>query len=113
MLKGEGKYEKSVGRLLVENPGNGAQGEGDSLSVPDNLRRWLFDRRDSLVGQTVKVRSQSISSRGVPRAGVFQGFRNGEIDLLMAGGWPTPSLISTPEGAPSLRLRSLQTQSLP
>jgi len=41
---------------------------------------------------------------------------NTETDNLVSnlrgeiGGWPTLSLISTPEGAPSLCLRSLQTQ---
>lgn len=83
ILPGEGKYANSVGRLVVSNPSNGAVGEVGSLSVPDDFRLWMWNNRDDLVGQTVKVRTQEITNRGVPRAGVFYGFHNGEVDLLM------------------------------
>ena len=84
VLPGEGKYANSVGRLVVENQENGAQGEVGSLSIDDDYRNWIWQNRDAVTGQTVKVRSQEITSRGVPRAGVFYGFHNGEVDLLMA-----------------------------
>ena len=84
VLPGEGKYAGTVGRLLVENPENGATGEVGSLSVPDDFRKWMWENKEDLIGQTVKVRSQEITQRGVPRAGTFIGFHNGEIDLLMA-----------------------------
>lgn len=83
VLPGEGKYADTVGRLVVENPENGARGEVGSLSVPDEFRDWIWANRDELVGETVKVRSQAVTARGVPRAGVFYGFHNGEVDLLM------------------------------
>ena len=84
ILPGEGKYESSVGRLLVESPITGARGEVGSLSVPDDFRNWIWQHRADLVGETVKIRSQEITARGVPRAGVFYGFHNGEVGLLMA-----------------------------
>lgn len=84
ILPGEGKYAGSVGRVVVENLENGAQGEVGSLSVSDDFRNWIWQHRDDLLGETVKVRSQEITARGVPRAGVLYGFHNGEIDLLMA-----------------------------
>jgi hypothetical protein len=40
------------------------------------------------------------------------GFAFPKYHKPASGGWPTLSLISTPEGAPSLCLRSVQTQSL-
>lgn len=83
VLPGEGKYADSVGRLVVENPENGARGEVGSLSVPNEFRNWVWAHRADLIGQTVKVRSQEVTARGVPRAGVFYGFHNGEVDLLM------------------------------
>lgn len=89
----EGKYANSAGRLVVENTANGAKGEVGSLSVPNEYRQWMWNNREHLIGQTVKVRSQEVTLRGVPRAGVFYGFHNGEVDLLMqaesmAGGDP-------------------------
>lgn len=84
ILPGEGKYVNSVGRLVVQNPENGAIGEVGSLSVPDEFRDWMWSNRQDLIGQTVKVRSQEVTARGVPRAGVFYGFHNGEVNLLMA-----------------------------
>ena len=83
ILPGEGKYGNSVGRLLVENPENGARGEVGSLAVPDEFRNWMWTHRDDLRGQTIKVRSQEVTSRGVPRAGVFYGFHDSEVGLLM------------------------------
>lgn len=84
ILPGEGKYANSVGRLVVENPSNNARGEVGSLAVPDEFRNWMWAHRSDLEGETVKVRSQEITSRGVPRAGVFYGFHDSEVDLLMA-----------------------------
>lgn len=83
VLPGEGKYANSVGRLRVASPENGAEGEVGSLAVPDEFRDWMWRNRNTLRGQTVKVRSQAITARGVPRAGVFYGFHDGEVDLLM------------------------------
>jgi hypothetical protein len=83
IIEGDGKYAGSVGRILVENPTNGARGEVGSLSIPDEFRQWIWDNRDFLIGQTVKVRSQEITQRGVPRAGVLYGFHDSEVDLLM------------------------------
>lgn len=84
IIEGDGKYANNVGRLLVENPTNGARGEVGSLSVPDEFRSWMYQNRRELIGETVKVRSQEVTARGVPRAGVFYGFHNGEVDLLMS-----------------------------
>lgn len=93
VLPGEGKYANSVGRLLVRNYENNAVGEVGSLAVPDEFRQWMWDHRSDLVGDTVKIRSQEVTARGVPRAGVFYGFHDDEVDLLMqaesmAGGDP-------------------------
>lgn len=84
ILPGVGKYGRTVGRLVVENRSNGARGEVGSLSVPDDFRDWIWDNRDILRGETVKVRAQEVTSRGVPRAGVFIGFHDSEVDLLMS-----------------------------
>ena len=84
ILPGEGKYAGTVGRLVVENPVTGARGEVGSLSVPDDFRHWIWQHRADLIGETIKVRSQEITARGVPRAGVFYGFHNGEVSLIMA-----------------------------
>lgn len=84
ILPGEGKYEGTVGRLVVENPVTGARGEVGSLSVPDEYRDWIWANRADLRGQTIKVRSQEVTARGVPRAGVFYGFHNSEVGLMMA-----------------------------
>lgn len=84
ILPGEGKYVGSVGRLVVENKENGALGEVGSLAVPDEYRNWIWLRREDLIGETIKVRCQEVTSRGVPRAGVFYGFHDSEVDLLMA-----------------------------
>lgn len=97
ILPGEGKYAKSVGRLVVENRENGARGEVGSLSVPDEFRDWVWKNRKFLIGETVKVRSQAITERGVPRAGVFYGFHNGEVDLLMAAEANAAGTGKTPE----------------
>ena len=83
ILPGEGKYANTVGRLVVENPINGARGEVGSLSVPDDFRSWLWANRSDLTGRIVKVRSQEVTQRGVPRAGVFLGFHDDEVNLLM------------------------------
>ena len=83
ILPGEGKYASSVGRLLVENPDTGARGEVGSLSVPDDFRSWLWANRSDLTGRIVKIRSQEVTQRGVPRAGVFLGFHDDEVNLLM------------------------------
>lgn len=83
ILPGEGKYANSVGRLRVASPENGAEGEVGSLAVPDDYRDWMWNHRDDIRGETVKVRSQAITARGVPRAGVFYGFHDSDVDLLM------------------------------
>lgn len=84
ILPGEGKYAKSVGRFIVENPANGARGEVGSFSIQDDTRSWIWRNRKYLIGDTVKVRAQETTARGVPRAGVFYGFHGGHVDLLMA-----------------------------
>lgn len=97
ILPGEGKYAGTVGRLVVENPVNGARGEVGSLSVPDEFRNWIWAHRADLTNQLVKIRSQEVTARGVPRAGVFYGFHNGQVDLLMsaeaASGSTDPKLV--------------------
>lgn len=84
VLPGNGKYAHTAGNLVVRNRQNGAIGEVGSFSVPDDFRDWVWEHRSDLVGEDVKVRSQEITARGVPRAGVFYGFHNGEVDLLMS-----------------------------
>lgn len=97
ILPGEGKYAESVGRLVVENRQNHARGEVGSLSVPDDFRSWMWANREFLVGETIKVRSQEVTSRGVPRAGVFYGFHNGALDLLMAAEANAAGTSKTPK----------------
>lgn len=97
VLPGEGKYERSVGRLVVENPSNGAVGEVGSLAVPDEYRNWIWKHREDLLGETIKVRSQEVTTRGVPRAGVFYGLHNGIADLLMAAEAGAASTDKTPK----------------
>jgi len=87
ILEGSGKYSGSVGRMVVENPANGARGEIGSFSITDEKRQWIWDHRDQLIGAVAKIKAQNLTDRQVPRAGVFLDFHpdkgNTEAAMLM------------------------------
>ena len=86
VLEGRGKYQNSVGGMVVRNPENGAIGEIGSFAITDERREWIWNHRNSLSGAVVKVRVQAMTERGAPRAGVFMDFHEGkgsEAGLLM------------------------------
>ena len=85
-VEGAGKYAGTLGTIVVEHPVTGARGEVGSFHIPDAQRQWIWDHRSELDGCVAKVRVQEITTRGVPRAGVFMGFHEGkgsEIGLQM------------------------------
>jgi hypothetical protein len=78
VLPGSGKYADSVGKLVVQNPANGAIGEVGSFAIPDQQREWIWNHRELVQGSTVKIQVQELTARGAPRAGVFMGFHEGK-----------------------------------
>lgn len=84
-LEGSGKYKGTLGRILVENPANGARGEIGSFAISDSERDWIWQNRGLLEGQTAEIRAQELTSRGVLRAGVFVRWHpsKSETGLLM------------------------------
>ena len=74
VLPGTGKYADSVGRIVVQNPATGETGEVGSFTLTDQERQYLWENRESARGAVVRVRALELTTRGVPRAGVMEGF---------------------------------------
>ncbi len=75
-VPGTGKFTGSLGAIEIVSSTTGERGEVGSLSIPDDERQWIWDNREGLTGAIAKVRAMDITSRGVPRAGVFLGFHS-------------------------------------
>lgn len=53
---------------------------GFGKGFTDELKQYVWDNRDELVGQTVKFSYQELSKDGIPRFGKLLGFRH-ELDM--------------------------------
>lgn len=84
-VEGTGKYAGSLGALIVENPITKARGEVGSLAISDSMRSWIWEHQQYLEGAVAKIQAQEITSRGVPRAGVFKAWHESKT----LPGYPT------------------------
>jgi DNA ligase-1 len=96
-IEGTGKFAGSLGAMVVEGP-TGIESEIGSFQLADDQRRWIWEHRKVLTGQTAEVRAMNVNESGAIRAGVFVRFHpsKSEAGLLMyseglAGGDPEES----------------------
>lgn len=70
IVEGTGKRAGSVGRMVVETDGGG-RGEVGSFQETEQHLKYIWDHKDTYIGQICEIYAQEVTKNGAPRAGVF------------------------------------------